>query len=275
MRHIRRALKLALPYGIVRAYQTARELDALKAQVEAERAAEAQCRIELEEKERKLFAENEIVYGSKRVFAFSDVPNAMLNIGGSGNFVSLHDSTGPGRIHITMQDCVRDCRVAIGKSNTFNGNLHTTFYYGGGRAPRESSVEIGDHNIVNGNLIIVGGIQPGTAVSIGSENLFADNINLIGAVDHLVYNVKTKEKYSDELGVSIKDRVWICRDALLLNGAHVNSNSIVGARSVVNKAFEDSNVLIAGIPARVTKRDVMWHLNTTDDYLDDPSPLKV
>lgn len=304
MRRIRRAIKFLLPYGIVRAHQVARERDVLRAQLEAERAAardqaavreadpqpqreiaaaqeqvarEQAAREEVtrQEKERRLFAENEIVYNGKRVFTVSSVPNITLAIGGSGNSISLNEFSGGGHIHITMQDSVHDCRVSVGEKNRICANLFVHFYSGGGRSPRNSSVEVGSHNIINGTICIISGLQAGTVVSVGNENLFADNINLIGAVDHLTYNVKTKEKYCQEFGVSIKDRVWVCKDALLMNGAVVDSDSIVAARSVVNKAFKEKNVLIAGVPAKIAKTDVMWHLLTTDEYLSDPSPLMV
>jgi acetyltransferase-like isoleucine patch superfamily enzyme len=203
------------------------------------------------------------------------VPNTTFNITGSGNVIRLNDFSGGGHAYITIQDSVRDCRIDIGENNRIFGNLFVHFYFGGGRAPNKSTIRMGDNNVVNGNLILIGGMQPGTVVSIGNENLFADNVNLIGAVDHLTYNVKTKEKYCQELGVAIRDRVWICRDTLFLNGARVGSDAIVAARSVVNKAFDDKNVLISGIPAKITKTDVMWHLNTTDEYIFNPSPLMV
>jgi acetyltransferase-like isoleucine patch superfamily enzyme len=304
MRRMKKLLKFVLPYGMVRAYQVGRERDWLRAQLEAERAAarehatisDARTQEQREivaaqeqlvqeqrdreeasrrEEERKLFHENEIVYDGKRVFTFSSVPNTTLNIGGTGNVISLNKFSGNGHLHFIIQSSAHDCKVSIGKNNTLNGNLVIQFYYGGGRSPNKSTIEMGDHNIVNGNLCLIGGMQPGTVVSIGNENLFADNINLIGAVDHLIYNVKTNEKYCDELGVSIKDRVWVCRDALFLNGACVGPDSIVAARSVVNKEFKESNVLIAGIPAQVRKTDVMWHLNTTEDYLSSSSPLMI
>jgi len=286
-------LKFVLPYGIVRAYQTAHERDWLRAQLEAERTvARDQAEVRnaqlvtttqeqtdreqrAQEEERKLFHENEIVYNGKRVFTRASVPNTTLNMGGTGNIISLNEFTGAGHVILMIQDKVTACTVSIGKNNTINGNLILQFYYGGGRWPNKSTIKIGDRNVINGNLCLVGGLQSGTVVSIGNENLFADNINLIGAADHLTYNVKTNEKYCTEFGVSIKDRVWVCREALLLNGSCVGPDSIVAARSVVNREFNEKNVLIAGIPASVKKTDVMWHLNTTDDYLSSTSPLMI
>ena len=47
-------------------------------------------------------------------------------------------------------------------------------------------------------------------------------------------------------------------DTILLKNTQVADNSIIGAASVVTKKFNDSNVIIAGNPAKVIKGDITW-----------------
>jgi acetyltransferase-like isoleucine patch superfamily enzyme len=285
--HFQKALKLILPGGLVQAYNNFRELDHLKAQIEtyqstakvqaildAEMRAKTNTEAEsIREKEKKLFTENEIIYNGSRIFSNVEAPKFNLNIHGLDNTVILNESIGNGFAHISIQGTVRRCKVVVGKRNHITSNLSIHFYAGGGRSPENSQITIGDDNIFNGNVSIIGGTHNDTVVSIGNENLFADNINISGAVDHLIYDVNTKEKLSQEVGVMLEDRIWVCSEARILNKSQVSSDTIVAARALVNKEFKQNNVLISGVPARVVRSNVMWHLHTTDDYLSNSSPL--
>jgi acetyltransferase-like isoleucine patch superfamily enzyme len=44
----------------------------------------------------------------------------------------------------------------------------------------------------------------------------------------------------------------------LLKGSFIKDNSIIATGSVVTKAFEESNVIIAGSPAKIVKENVSW-----------------
>lgn len=59
-------------------------------------------------------------------------------------------------------------------------------------------------------------------------------------------------------GFSIGDHVWFGRGCLTLKGVHLGPDVIVGAGSVVTRSCTERNVVIAGNPVRVLKRDVQW-----------------
>jgi serine acetyltransferase len=44
----------------------------------------------------------------------------------------------------------------------------------------------------------------------------------------------------------------------VIKNAKIPNDCVVGACSVVAKAFDDSNVVIAGNPAKVIREDVLW-----------------
>lgn len=58
--------------------------------------------------------------------------------------------------------------------------------------------------------------------------------------------------------IVLGERVWIGSGAKILKGARVASGSVIAANSVVNGVFDEENVLIAGSPARVVRRNVRW-----------------
>jgi acetyltransferase-like isoleucine patch superfamily enzyme len=54
------------------------------------------------------------------------------------------------------------------------------------------------------------------------------------------------------------DHVWVGKAALLMPGARISSNSIVGARALVTGVFDEENVAIVGTPARVVSTNRTW-----------------
>jgi acetyltransferase-like isoleucine patch superfamily enzyme len=58
--------------------------------------------------------------------------------------------------------------------------------------------------------------------------------------------------------IVVGDNVWIGADVTLLKGAKLPNGTIVGYRSVITKAFEEKNLLLAGSPARILKQGVTW-----------------
>ena len=56
-----------------------------------------------------------------------------------------------------------------------------------------------------------------------------------------------------EAPIEIGDNVWICAGAIICPGVKIESNVIVGAGSVVTHSILQSDVLVAGNPARIIK----------------------
>jgi serine O-acetyltransferase len=61
----------------------------------------------------------------------------------------------------------------------------------------------------------------------------------------------------DELK-KIGDNAYISSGAIILGAVTIADNTTIGANSLVNKSFSDSNVLIGGVPAKVIKERKAW-----------------
>ena len=55
--------------------------------------------------------------------------------------------------------------------------------------------------------------------------------------------------------------------SLILKGAKISDGSVVGAMSLVNKKFEEENIVLAGVPARKIRGNVSWKRMDYNDYL--------
>lgn len=58
--------------------------------------------------------------------------------------------------------------------------------------------------------------------------------------------------------ITVGDHVWVGSKVTILKGSFISSGSVVAAGSVVSGRFEEENVLIAGIPAKVIRRGIHW-----------------
>lgn len=72
----------------------------------------------------------------------------------------------------------------------------------------------------------------------------------------IIYDGIEKNNYG---AIKIGKHVWCCGHVDLLKGAEIGDNSIVAYGSMVSKSILESNVVIAGRPARVVKKNVSWN----------------
>lgn len=60
--------------------------------------------------------------------------------------------------------------------------------------------------------------------------------------------------------------MWIGANVDINKGAFVADNSIVGSNSVVTKRFEESNIILIGMPAKKIREAVTWSRNKYNIY---------
>ena len=63
---------------------------------------------------------------------------------------------------------------------------------------------------------------------------------------------------NEDRDIIIGDNVWIGCETIVLKGTKIPSGCVVGARSLLNRVFENKNCLLAGNPAEEIKRDISW-----------------
>ncbi len=90
-------------------------------------------------------------------------------------------------------------------------------------------------------------IFDGTTLEIGDGTIWANNIS-IQTGNHGLIN---RGEY-DYDSIKIGKNCWLGSSVTILPGVELGNNVTVGANSVVTKSFP-SNVVIAGVPARILK----------------------
>jgi acetyltransferase-like isoleucine patch superfamily enzyme len=84
-------------------------------------------------------------------------------------------------------------------------------------------------------------------IKLGKNFLFAPGVKLISAN----HNITNHSQSIKEKSIIIGDNVWIGANAIILPGIELGNNCVVGAGSVVTKNFKESNLVIAGNPAKI------------------------
>lgn len=101
--------------------------------------------------------------------------------------------------------------------------------------------------------------QSNTPIKIGKNCLFSKDIVIrSGELPHRIFDSNTLEDLDKSDGVFIGNHVWIGEHCYIMKKAKIADNSIVGSMSVVTKKFDEQNVVIAGNPAKICKRNISW-----------------
>ena len=95
-------------------------------------------------------------------------------------------------------------------------------------------------------------------IKIGDDCMFAYNDTIQMGDGHAIYSKTNKHPINNNKDIIIGNHVWVAADALILKGAKISDNSIVGIKSVVTKSFAETNVILAGVPAKIVKTDISW-----------------
>ena len=100
--------------------------------------------------------------------------------------------------------------------------------------------------------------ESGTSLIIGKNVLLSYDIEIYTTDTHPVLDMQGKVINNKKASVVLENHVWVCASAVLLKNAYISSDSIVGHSSVVSGKFSEKNVVIAGNPAQIVKRNINW-----------------
>ena len=167
-------------------------------------------------------------------------------------------------IEITAEEKLRPRNVTI----TINGNNNriiikkfrtTQLYIDIGNFTGVDNVEIEILENLTCVQTSIFAYQSNTPIKIGANCLSSRDVCIrSGELPHAIYDKDTFENLDKSEGIFIGNHVWIGEHAFILKKATIPDNCIVGAMSVVTKRFTEENAVIAGNPARVCKRNIMW-----------------
>lgn len=128
----------------------------------------------------------------------------------------------------------------------------------------ERKVIIKENCIINGLEVHM---DEGRYLEIGKNCLMSYNICFWLTDGHtIIFEDSTINDHYDNRFI-IGDHTWIGYGVTILpNSSGLPKNCVVGANSVVCKRFDKNNILVAGNPAKIIKRNIKWDIENPHIY---------
>jgi len=178
-----------------------------------------------------------------------------IKFSGKNNHVVIHDNAKIGGLTI-------DFACSNGKFEIGYHKTHRPFI-GSIRIGQDSRVILGNNVSTTGRCFITA--AEGSQVIIGDDVMIAKEVEIRGDDAHPIFDVDTGHRINTSRGIDIGSHVWLAQRVAILNGAVIGDGCVVGFGSIVKGAFPN-NCIIAGTPARVTKKNIAWGRNHLCSY---------
>ena len=201
----------------------------------------------------------EIVKADGRRVRVRRVPECKFVFTGDNNHIVLHEPIGKLELIVRVSSGVY---VELQPSVEWSRSILVSKAYG---ENEQNKVIIGRNLKTTSRVSFLLG-HGGGDICIGEDCMFATGIVFRTGDFHAIFDVDTGRVLNFNQSISIGNHVWLGEQVFLLKGACVADNTIVGARSLVNKKFEKTNVIIAGTPAKIVKENVNWDARAPHQY---------
>lgn len=163
-------------------------------------------------------------------------------------------------IHLSNQCLLSNCRITISGNNNLIllgenvSAVNCEIYI----EDNNNTVSIGKESHISGTTHLA--CIEESQIIIGRQCLFSSEITFRTGDSHSILDLNGHRINPSE-NIIIGDHVWIGNKVILMKGTVIAQNSIVATGSVVTRKFEDTNVIIGGVPAKVIKQGINWDEN--------------
>ena len=120
----------------------------------------------------------------------------------------------------------------------------------------DSHLKIGKNTTIEGARIIT--FNSKNTISVGDDCMLAENVMLYNTDSHPIYDKETGKILNYVKDMTIGNHCWLGMNVKLLKNTSIADNTIVGADAVVTKNFNEPNCILAGVPARIVRKNVDW-----------------
>jgi acetyltransferase-like isoleucine patch superfamily enzyme len=201
---------------------------------------------------------NNIIYFKN--YKQSSFKNLKISITGSNNYIEIN---GPIVFFNTEMELNNNDNVFIIQKT--NKPVKKCYFCLSGLSEvnisSDCGLNMGLYAIINNNYKERHKLIIGKGVFIGKDVIIRTSDG------HSLIDPETKLAINEPQDVIIGDNVWIGARSVILKGAKIPQGSVVGAQSLVNKKYDTSHILLAGIPAKIRREDVYWDIMDYNEYM--------
>lgn len=214
--------------------------------------------------ERMRFSKNKIcIYDEcgETVLDKNRIKNLRIEIsdGARNNTIRIHKSAifGPSKILVRGTNCF----IQIGRISCWsnkNGITITTDRNG-------SFLTIADDTSFTGQALFF--LDEYSHVEIGQDCMISSPITFNASDNHTITIKDTNTVINTPRGIFIGNHCWIGRNVMIAKNLRIGDGSIIGMSTVAAGNFTESNIIIAGNPARIIKRNIHWDRCSISQYV--------
>ncbi len=159
---------------------------------------------------------------------------------GFGNTIVIKDNTYLHKVKIIIgfKDChINGCKIIIGEGTSFNS----------------AYIQTGENN---------------STLTIGRNCMFSFNIEISCTDTHAIADLNGNLLNKGN-NIEIGDNVWVCKNAVVLKNTKIPNNCIVAQGCIIAGKFYKNNCILAGIPAKVVKENIIWSRKRPQSFLNE------
>ena len=199
------------------------------------------------------------IKGKHNVVQYVKNKDGYIKIRGNDNSFICKNS----QENLTVIFCGNNNKLVIEENVMVNG---VTISIGRSNSPVENcSVYIGKNTLIGKNSVILL-MESNSYVHIGENCMFAANCNIWCTDAHAIMDLNGNITNIGK-SVEIGNHVWVGADVKIGKNTKIMDHCIVGWNSVVSRKFDEANVIIAGNPATIVKKNITWDKNPTQTIL--------
>ncbi len=116
---------------------------------------------------------------------------------------------------------------------------------------------------IDENFSMAGGfvtVGVNTSLKIGKDCMFSNDIVIRTHDGHVIMDGNTGNVVNKPKDVIIGNHVWLAKLVTVLKGVRIPDGCIAATNAVVTSSVDEPGVIIAGIPAKIVKRNIKWHI---------------
>lgn len=176
-----------------------------------------------------------------------------ISMSGSNNTIKIYEPY-----------CFKNCKLYInGNNNIFEvfatkKSINNTVFNMQIRGENRR-ISIGKNCYIGEALLINNNDH--SSILIGNDCMLSANIHIRTADGHVICQSGTKNIINFGGDVDIGKHSWIARDVFINKNVSIPNDTIIGAGALVTKSFFETNTILAGVPAKIVKRNVDWYYN--------------
>lgn len=178
-----------------------------------------------------------------------NLKNTNIRFLGNDNYIEIHEPIAPN----FNFSCKLNSKTTIIIGERFNGGLNIY-----SDSPTVENKAVFGKGIVVTKTLVIDFARGGGNVEIGDNCLFSWGDEIRTGDHHAIYAQGTKQVLNPNKNVKIGTHVWVGSNVLILKGACIPNDSIIGANSTITKQFTKQHAIIAGTPAKNIKSNVDW-----------------